>query len=160
MFSAKYWFGISILVTAAAQGGEIIFVDSFERIDMPRVTVLLNGASVPAEMAGKYDKAFNCASDEGGGSFSGVDHSICFRKIDGSSWRIWNTGCGWEIGRLEGDPGNESWERYARTYSGQCSEMPPAQIDTRALFTTEYFDGFGDPIEGVESTLFESDRCE
>jgi hypothetical protein len=119
-----------------------------------------SGSPVPPEMAGLYDKAFDCTIDEGGAAFSGVDHNICFRKTDASSWRIWNTGCGWEIGRLEGDPGDRDWQRYARTYSGQCSSMPPIQIDTRALITNHFFDRLGDPIPGIESRLLEVDSCE
>ncbi|MEZ4436994.1 MAG: hypothetical protein R3F65_31755 [bacterium] len=68
--------------------------------------------------------------------FGGVDPAHCFRKDDASTWRIWNTGCGWEIGRLEprgGRPGDPlEWTRYARTYTGQCDAIPAPQLDTRA----------------------------
>jgi hypothetical protein len=104
-------------------------------------------APVPAEAAGLYDVAFDCAEAEGGSTFDGIDFTHCYRKADGSSWRIWNTGCGWQIGRVEGCSG---WQDYARTWSGTC-ELPPEELDERALTTDEYFNNFGDDIEGVSS---------
>ena len=122
----------------------------------PGVEITLAGAAVPPEMAGHYREAFDCAREEGGAWFGGVDFAHCFRKDDGSAWRIWNTGCGWEIGRLEprdGRPGEPpEWQRYARTYTGQCAAIPPAQLDTRALTTATFYNGFGEPIPGIEAT--------
>jgi hypothetical protein len=79
---------------------------------------------------------------------------LCFRKSDGSSWRIWNTGCGWEIGlkipaSTAGMP--DLWERYARYYSGQCTEIPQAQRGVDALTTSVFFDGFGALISGIQT---------
>ncbi len=116
----------------------------------PGVTVSLGGADLPPAAAGLYVEAFDCARDEGGAWFGGVDYTRCFRKDDGSSWRIWNTGCGWEVGQ----PDAGGWQRYARTYSGQCAAMPPQQADVRALTTGVLYDGFGALIEGARL-----DRC-
>ena len=158
----KHWIFILIFAsTTAVQAQDIIFVDLFEFIPVPRITVVLDDAAVPPEMAGGYDKAFNCTLNEGGANFSGVDHKICFRKIDGSSWRIWNTGCGWEIGRQEDDDGDMEWQRYARSHTGQCSEMPSSQISTRVLIdNTLFFDSFGNPITGVLTELCEHTNVE
>ena len=159
----KRWLFIFIFAsTTSVQAGDVIFADLFEFVPVPRITVVLDGAAVPPEMAGGYDKAFNCMPDEGGARSSGVDHSICFRKTDGSSWRIWNTGCGWEIGRQEEEEfGEEVWERYARSYSGQCSEMPSNQISTRVLIdNSSFFDGSGNPITGVLTELCEHTNVE
>ena len=158
----KYWFCIFIFASASVvQAGDFIFVDRFEFIPVPRITVVLDDAAVPPEMAGGYDKAFNCSLNEGGANFSGVDHSICFRKTDGSSWRIWNTGCGWEIGRQEDEDDDTEWQRYARSYSGLCSEMPSNQISTRVLIdNTSFFDRSGNPITGVLTELCEHTNVE
>jgi hypothetical protein len=119
------------------------------------VTVAYAGSGLPPDIAGHYLEAFDCASEEGGASFGGVDHSHCFRKADGSSWRIWNTGCGWEYGRPEPDSYDanvtKTWVRYARTYSGQCAAIPAAQLTTAALTTTTFFDRTGGPILGLAS---------
>ena len=102
---------------------------------------------VPADMAGFYDEAFDCEAAEGDGLSGNVDSTHCFRKGDGSSWRLWNTGCGWEIGRVE----TCRWERYARTYAGFCKGMPPEQLDEGALDTELFFNGSGGPIDGIKS---------
>jgi hypothetical protein len=117
----------------------------------PGVGVIYTGTVLPADIAGFYDEAFDCVAAEGGANFGGVDTAHCFRHQDGSAWRIWNTGCGWEIGLVEGDPA--MWERHARTYTGQCSEIPPDQLTTEALTTDMFVDGFGDPIADLSSAL-------
>jgi hypothetical protein len=104
-------------------------------------------APVPAEAGGFYDEAFDCVLAEGGNTTGGIDFTHCYRKSDGSDWRIWNTGCGWQIGRVVACTG---WEDHARTWTGIC-ELPPEELDERALTTDEYFDDFGDTIEGVNS---------
>ena len=119
----------------------------------PGVTVTYSGSTLPAELPGFYDEAFDCVRAEGGAFFGGVDETHCFRKNDGSAWRVWNTGCGWEIGRVE----NGQWEREARTYSGLCSEIPPQGLTTLALTTNILFDGFGDSISDLSSALVECD---
>lgn len=118
------------------------------------VLVTYTGNQLPAEIAGKYDEAFDCTRDEGGAWFGGVDFTHCFRKSDGSAWRIWNTGCGWEYGLQVPFPGphpTTMWERFARTYSGLCSEIPRKQLGVHALTTSTFFDGFGEPIEDLTS---------
>ena len=109
----------------------------------PEAVVTVEGDAVPAGMAGVYAEAFDCTRAEGGAWFGVSDFTRCFRGDDG--WVIWNTGCGWEVGRVE----DGSWARYARTYSGECAAMPPAQLETRALTTGLLFDGFGGIIDGV-----------
>jgi hypothetical protein len=104
-------------------------------------------APVPADAAGLYDVAFDCEQAEGGNTTEGIDFTHCYRKADGSSWRIWNTGCSWQIGRVEGCAG---WVDYARTWNGTC-DLPPEELDERALTTDEYFNNFGESIEGVSS---------
>jgi hypothetical protein len=111
-----------------------------------KVTVAAEGP-LPAEAAGLYDEAFDCVEAEGGNTTEGVDFTHCYRKSDGSDWRIWNTGCSWQIGRVSGCVG---WLDYARTWNGIC-ELPPEELDERALTTDEYFTGFGEPIEGISS---------
>ena len=113
------------------------------------VEVIYAGTTLPAEIAGHYEEAFDCALEEGGAWFGGVDYQHCFRKADGSAWRIWNTGCGWEYGLV--DPDSSGWQRHARTYSGQCSAIPPEQLDTRALTTSVFYDGFGTPFYDLDS---------
>jgi hypothetical protein len=104
-------------------------------------------APVPAEAGGLYDEAFDCTLAEGGNTTEGVDFTHCYRHADGSDWRIWNTGCGWQIGRIEGCAG---WQDYARTWTGICT-LPPEELDERALTTDEFFNNFGESIEGVSS---------
>ena len=113
------------------------------------VEVVYAGTTLPAAIAGHYDEAFDCVREEGGAWIGGVDYQHCFRKDDGSAWRIWNTGCGWEYGLV--DPDTSSWSRHARTYTGQCSAIPPEQLDTRALTTTVFYDGFGSPLDDLDS---------
>lgn len=105
-------------------------------------------APAPADIDGLYAEAFDCTESEGGNTFGGVDSTHCYRKADGSSWRLWNTGCGWQIGRVEGCDG---WVDYARTYAGSCGAIPPEQLDERALTTDSYKNNFGDPIVGIQS---------
>jgi hypothetical protein len=103
-------------------------------------------------MGGFYLEAFDCVQSEGGAWFGGVDRAHCFRKADGTAWRIWNTGCGWEIGRkpvllnMQMD-----WLRYARYYSGYCNPMPAAQLGVLALNTTQFYNDVGDPIQGIQT---------
>jgi hypothetical protein len=126
----------------------------------PGVDVTVSAeSSLPQNMGGHYNEAFDCQREEGG-AWNGSDDAYmhCFRKDDASSWRIWNTGCGWEIGRMEvvsQDPFEQEWARYARTYTESCSEIPAEQLGTQALTTTTFYDGFGNPIVGVESALCE-----
>ena len=120
------------------------------------VNVEYSGVELPSELAGLYVAATDCARSEGGAWFGGVDFEICYRKLDGSNWRIWNTGCGWEIGEFSDCDEHFtpfSWERHARTFSGYCAEIPDEQLDSRALTTATFFDPFGNPIEGLRSTL-------
>jgi len=127
--------------------------------DAPQATgglsVAYTGSILPPEIAGHYDEAFDCARAEGGAWFGGVDFAHCFRKSDGSAWRVWNTGCGWEYGFVGVEEPFPSlmWQRFARTYSGLCAAMPASQLGIAALTTTVFFDGFGTPITGLTSTL-------
>ncbi|MCH2199606.1 MAG: hypothetical protein MK081_12575 [Flavobacteriales bacterium] len=121
---------------------------------VPSVLITVDSGA-PASMAGLYDVASDCDFSEGGAWFGGVDYMVCFRKDDGSDWRIWNTGCGWEIGRIE----SGSWERYARYYTGQCNLIPDEQLGFEALTTTTFYDGFGQLIVGIESELFGLEGC-
>jgi hypothetical protein len=118
------------------------------------VTVGYTGGTLPVELAGEYDEAFDCLRSEGGAAFGGVDHAHCFRKNDGSTWRIWNTGCGWEYGLKVPsmfDPSGSEWERHARSYTGQCAAMPESQRTAQALSTETFFDAFGTPLTGISS---------
>jgi hypothetical protein len=115
------------------------------------ITISYTGTELPSDIAGQYVEAFDCSRDEGGAWFGEVDYAHCFRKNDGSNWRIWNTGCGWEYG-LNVVIDTE-WQRHARTYTGQCSEIPESQLGIEALTTQTFYDGFGDPIVGLTSLL-------
>jgi len=117
------------------------------------VAVTYQGDVLPMELAGHYVEAFNCVLEEGGAAFTD-DYTHCFRKNDGSAWRIWNSGCGWEAGRQEpvGD-GTTQWVRYVHTYTGQCAAVPPDQLDTRALTTDVFYDAMSMPLAGL-STAF------
>ncbi len=116
-----------------------------------RVTVSYGGNDLPAEISGFYDEIFDCGPS--GDLDAGVDLSRCFRKNDGLTWRIQNTGCGWDIGRVEDQlpPFPPSFRRYARTYSGQCSLIPAEQLTPVVLTRELYFDGSGDLIPGLSS---------
>ena len=80
----------------------------------------------------------------------------CFLK--GGDWRIYQTGCGWEVQqRMEGDelprPGDDprlAWERRARTYTGQCSDMPEEQYEVDGLTTSTTYDGAGRAQTGID----------
>jgi hypothetical protein len=120
------------------------------------VDVTYAGGALPPEIAGHYDEAFDCVRAEGGAWSGGVDFAHCFRKADGSAWRIWNTGCGWEYGWAQddpdsNDPADTDWLRYARTYSGYCAPIPEDQLSIEALTTSTFFDSAGDPISGLDS---------
>ena len=121
-----------------------------------RLIVTYTGDVLPADLVGTYDEAFDCTRDEGGAFFGNVDSSHCFRKSDGSAWRVWNTGCGWEVGFVgpfpDGLPFPPMWQRFARTYSGLCAEIPASQLDIRALTTSTFFDSFGVMISGLTSS--------
>ncbi|MFN2427804.1 MAG: hypothetical protein ABR587_15310 [Candidatus Binatia bacterium] len=107
-------------------------------------------ATVPADMAGWYREAFDCSQVEGGDWFGGTNYTHCFRKEDG--WLIWNTGCGWSVGRLEPDgpiPEVLEFKRRAITYAGVCSTMPLEQFDTGALNGQTLLNTFGEPLDGV-----------
>jgi len=118
------------------------------------VVVEYSGSGLPSEIGGLYREAFDCQRYEGGAWFGGVDYQHCFRKHDGSTWRVWNTGCGWEVGLVY----SGSWERLARTYTGLCSAIPPEGLTTTALTTTTFFDPVGSPIEGLASRVVQ-DGC-
>lgn len=113
------------------------------------VTVSYAGSGLPAAIAGHYVEAFDCVRAEGGAA-TGPEFTHCFRKSDGSTWRLWNTGCGWEYGLIESSP-DPRWTRHARTYNGQCASMPASQRTVGALTTSVFYDRFGGPISGVSS---------
>jgi hypothetical protein len=119
------------------------------------LSVAYNGNDVPGAIAGHYDEAFDCRSDEGGASFGGVDSAHCFRKSDGSAWRVWNTGCGWQYGLR--DPRSQNpelaWQPYAVTWLGYCASIPVDQLDTTALTTASLYDPLGGPLVGMSSEL-------
>ncbi|EKX31687.1 hypothetical protein GUITHDRAFT_122127 [Guillardia theta CCMP2712] len=123
----------------------------------PHISVELDSANLPSDMAGQYCEAFDCKRDEGGSWFGGVDYAHCFRKNDDKTWKIWNTGCGWEIGQyisVNAPSPGISWQRYARTYSGYCHPIPPSQLDIRALVNTStFYDSLGNMLVGVHSVL-------
>lgn len=128
----------------------------------PHISVELDSTSLPSDMAGQYCEAFDCTRDEGGSWFGEVDFAHCFRKNDDNTWKIWNTGCGWEIGQYisvgSQSPGI-SWQRHARTYSGYCNPIPPSQLDIRAVANTSiFYDSFGNILVGVHSVLVLSPR--
>jgi hypothetical protein len=106
-------------------------------------------APAPDDMAGLYNEAFDCVESEGGYNNGETDFTHCYRKADGSAWRMWNTGCGWQIGRYEAV--GCAWQDYARTFSGECPDAPPEQHDERALTTDAFFNNFGEPITGIAS---------
>eukprot|EP01084_Bolivina_argentea_P130028 229577_1 len=106
-----------------------------------------------SSITGNYIESFDCTREEGGGWFGGVDYNHCFRKDE---WLIWNTGCGWEIGRHEMFIFYDDythWQRYARYYTGQCSEIPETGLTTEALTTNTFYDGFGALISNLTSCL-------
>jgi len=113
-------------------------------------------------LAGTYSMRTDCARSEGGSFFGGVDASVCFEGPD--SFIMWNTGCGWEIGRKEEDPMmamwaipgmpmEKQWQRYARTYSERCDQIPPEGLTEEALNTQTFFNDFGQVISGLASNL-------
>lgn len=64
------------------------------------------------------------------------ENAHCFSHIS-SELRIGNTGCRWTIGRIEGPYGD--WERYARSYTGLCSTMTPADQDPATSLNTDTY---------------------
>jgi hypothetical protein len=119
------------------------------------ITVTNDGADLPAEIVGHYDEAFDCTLEEIGPWFGGVDYAHCFRKDDGSAWRIWNSGCGWCIGapvQSEFDSEMPFWASFVRTYAGLCAEIPLEQLGVEALKTDVFFDDWGEPIVGLSAS--------
>jgi hypothetical protein len=112
-----------------------------------------NSGSLPADIVGSYDRAEDCTLAEGGGTGAGAPFNICYRKDDGSSWRIWNTGCGWNIGRMElVDPfPDPEYRRYALTYAGLCSEIPPEEVSEQTLINSEWLTTIGEPLPGINT---------
>ncbi|MEZ4472775.1 MAG: hypothetical protein R3F60_18720 [bacterium] len=111
----------------------------------------LRGGALPADLAGHYDEASDCEPGEGGSTFGG-GYSQCFRKADGSAWRLWNTGCGWEVGRREAEGAATMWAVYARTYAGRCENVPADQLSAAILGTGPLLDAAGNAIAGLTST--------
>ncbi|EKX32768.1 hypothetical protein GUITHDRAFT_121029, partial [Guillardia theta CCMP2712] len=125
----------------------------------PHIRVELDSTSLPSDMAGEYCEAFNCAHGEGI-SPGRDDSSHCFRKNGDEAWKILNTGCGWTIGHIEqnGERLYPSrlfqWQEYARSYIGDCSLIPPSQLDVRALAnTSNFYDGGGRIVVGIHTVL-------
>ncbi|MCB9548075.1 MAG: hypothetical protein H6706_19845 [Myxococcales bacterium] len=63
-------------------------------------TFTYEGGGPACDLAGYYDEASDCEPGEGGSMFGG-GYAQCFRKADGSAWRLWNTGCEAEVGGAE-----------------------------------------------------------
>jgi len=121
-----------------------------------QVEVLVDAASIPGnvprDIAGRYGEARDCRPAEVNG-WGGDLSAHCFRKLDGSSWRIWNNGCGWAIGRpdpLRPDDRN-AWYR-AWTFMERCDRLPLIQQGVAALTTDRFYDTFGVWIPGLSST--------
>jgi hypothetical protein len=43
------------------------------------------------------------------------------------------------------------FRNVASPYTGYCSQIPPEQLDIRALTTTIFYNTFGNPISGLSS---------
>jgi len=113
------------------------------------VKVTCDGCGI-AGLAGSYEES---VCDGPGFEYRGQhpDTYTCFLK--GSDWRVYQTGCGWEVQekvqRERPFPEEMEWERRARTYTGKCSAMPECQYSIQALTTDTTYDGFGERQEGI-----------
>jgi len=105
-------------------------------------------ASVPQDIAGTYAESFACTMDDV--PWYGPFAAHCFRKTDGSGWRIWNNAHGWAIGRKEGTP-SWPWVFYARTYAGG-EPLPEIQKGPLALTTSVFYNSVNAVIPGLSST--------
>jgi len=125
-------------------------------------------------IAGTYTIGECEVSNIASGEWSVLTDGVCFLKDD--DWRIFNTGCGWNIEHYEINPWDEEacemdpmfcdmidpWERYVRTYTGQCSEIPEIQNTIDALTTTITYDSFGNLQQGFSLSVLGSvveDNC-
>jgi len=87
------------------------------------------------------------------------DEYVCFLR--GENWRIYQTGCGWEVQRKEElddpfcPPGDDCvvWERKILLYAGQCAEMPESGYTVEGLTTDKTYNSFGDPQPGTSLKL-------
>ncbi|MEZ4472776.1 MAG: hypothetical protein R3F60_18725 [bacterium] len=114
--------------------------------------MVAEGGALGRELSGYYAESYACTQGEGGPWFGG-DFWHCFRKADGSALRVWNTGCGWELGRQETVmDGRRLWTRFAVTYIGQCAAIPPDQLDTRALDAERFWDEFNEAVADMRWT--------
>eukprot|EP01084_Bolivina_argentea_P130027 229576_1 len=121
-------------------------------ISLVKVMVMYTDDVLNSSIIGNYIESFDCTREEGGGWFGGVDYNHCFRKDE---WLIWNTGCGWEIGRHEiVHDEYTNWQLYARYYTGQCNEIPETGLTTEALTTNTFYDGFGALISNLTSCVY------
>ncbi len=116
------------------------------------VNVTLSGNNLPSDIAGFYVEAFDCERWEIGMQAPAALYQ-CFRKADGSSWRIWKQewmsgpvyGCTWGIWNVrERYPGSHIMgDRYVTYNQESCSSMP--------FNTTEASGLSGAPLAGFES---------
>jgi hypothetical protein len=125
---------------------------------MAWVEVTFRGPVTRAEhgIAGQFHEALDCTAADIADIALGVP-GHCFRKSDGSPWRVWRSGCGWEYGYNVATPAGRTWRRVARTYAGPCHALPPEQRAPRALTTTTLYDEAGNRIAGLRSVYVADD---
>jgi len=132
--------------------------DTSAEIQCPALVVNYAGDDSSMQMlTGTYSMRNDCERTEGGPDFGNMDVSVCFEGPN--SFLMWNTGCGWEIGRREQDPHMHPmmldmypnmgmmWQRYASTSSGACYQIPPEEV----ISTQTFFNRFGEVISGLTS---------
>jgi len=109
--------------------------------------------STSPEPTGNYQKFTDCNTNEGG-PFINNDYKTCYRKMDGSAWRIWNVGCGWEIGNNT----ENKWTRVARTNSGGPCDPSVNYLNSPSILyqNVNYFDDAGNTINAAKSTFIEN----
>ena len=95
-----------------------------------------------SDLVGTYQEALDCVEPELDGLFG-----YCYRKTDGTNFRIWTAGCEWTISRFDSD----RFFIIASTSSGG-TDCPEEQA-TPAFFKghDDFYDRFRDPILGLSS---------
>ena len=106
------------------------------------------GFNTPSESNGNYQKLTDCSANEGGVFIPNVSNT-CYRKMDGSAWRIWNVGCAWEVGNKT----DNKWTRVARTSNIECDPIQnyPWSTTSNLDKNYNYFDDLGNMITNAKS---------
>jgi len=129
----------------------------FGLCDICYTTISYNGSNslMLNNISGIYYQYDNCTRMENDVDkpwFGHGNFTTCFRKNDNSGLEIWNSGCGWTIGKV--DCLFEEycdWNRYVLYYISICDDITSDESDQHALSTNSLYDEFGEIIPGLKS---------